>query len=114
MENRKYDGQKPRQHNGQEEQEREKNGSGLPGRGGGGMGECNQSLLNAARLAGAVARATIKHFSCNKLKLKASKKTNERRADMGGGRGEKPLTAAWHKHHVHHVVCALLFCLLCA
>lgn len=111
MENRKCDGQKPRQHNGQEEQEREKDGDGLPGAG---VGKCNQSLLNAARLAGAVARATIKHFSCNKLKLKASKKTNERRVKKGQGGGGKPLTAAWHKHHVHHVVCALLFCLLCA
>lgn len=89
MENRKCDGQKPRQHNGQEEQEREKDGDGLPGAG---VGKCNQSLLNAARLAGAVARATIKHFSCNKLKLKASKKTNERRVKKGReGRGKSRL-----------------------
>lgn len=83
MENRKRDDQKPRQQwairtTREECQEAAK-----------GSGECNQSLLNAARLAEAVARATIKHFSCNKLKLKAEKK-NERKGTKGGRvRGRK-------------------------
>lgn len=82
-----------------------------------GRGECNQSLLNAARLAEAVARATIKHFSCNKLKLKAEKKKRERARRGDACAGEKQFTAAWRKHHVHHVVpvaLSLFFCLLCA
>lgn len=53
-----------------------------------GRGQCNQSLLNAARLVEAVARATIKHFSCNKLKLKADQKNSSESARKGHGSGE--------------------------
>lgn len=91
MENRKRDDQKPRQQwairttleECQEVVREEAKG--------GERGQCNQSLLNAARLVEAVARATIKHFSCNKLKLKAEKKIGEKVLEKWskGGRGRK-------------------------